>query len=82
MSNVHPLGEKSITVPYLLAQIGEGSEIDGLVCVVRMDGKWQTCWSTGVDLGSLSMATMKLLSDVTDEMHRPSHEPREFGSAG
>ena len=81
--SVVALRESGVTVDVLISQIKEGeTPVDGLVCVVRRDGCWQTCWTTGVDLGSLSMAAMKLFSDVTVEMHRPGNELREFGSAG
>ena len=81
--SVVALNDDSVSVEVLLNQIAAStSPVDALVCVIRRDGRWETCWTSHVDLGNLSMATMKLLSDVTEEMHRARHEPRDFGSAG
>jgi hypothetical protein len=36
---------------------------------VRVDGCWRTVWSAPSDMGGLSMAALKLMSDVQDLMH-------------
>jgi len=57
----------------LLAQIADEPGTDAVVCVVRINGAWTTCWSSGekapLDLGGISMATLKLTCDVTSFIH-------------
>lgn len=72
---VYPLRpEKDTTVDVLLSQIREDG-IDGLVAIVRLDGCWKTCWTSGIDLGGLSMAALKLQADVIHEIHRKEDHP-------
>jgi hypothetical protein len=75
------LRESEVSVETLLAQIADNADTDGLVAVVRLNGCWCTCWSAGVNLGGLSMASLKLTNDVMAEMHRLSPtEGRPSGS--
>jgi hypothetical protein len=53
----------------LLAQIAEREGLDGFVGVVRVNGCWYSCWPDGLDHGALSMAAVKLLTDVQARMH-------------
>ena len=69
---------KKVSVPALLAQIAEYPDLDAVVAVVRVGGCWRTAWSTGIDLGGLSMASLKLTGDIIAELHRGDDEPR-FG---
>lgn len=67
---VTALNDRSVGVSVLLAQIAEyGDELDAMVAVLRIDGCWRTVWTSGIDLGGLSMAAMKLSHDVTHEIH-------------
>jgi hypothetical protein len=63
-----PIGDR-ISPHTLLAQVAERDGLDAVVVVARVDGAWSVCWSTGMDLGGLSMASMKLTADVTDALH-------------
>lgn len=60
---------KSVSVPALLHQILGTDAVEALVVCVRIDGKWNTTWTSGCNLGSLAMASMKLAHDVTARMH-------------
>ena len=56
----------------LLAQVAEREGVDAVVMVVRTNNQWTTCWGSGdaeLNLGSLSMATLKLMSDVQLTLH-------------
>lgn len=70
------LDGSKVSVPTLLAQIAEYPGLDAVVAVVRVDGCWRTAWSSGVDLGGLSMASMKLTYDIQQELHREADDPR------
>ena len=48
----------------LLGQVMGREGVDGVVIVVRIDDKWQSCWSSGVNMGGLSMAALALQHDV------------------
>jgi hypothetical protein len=74
--SVEPLNNKSVSVPVLLAQIAARDDLDAIVAVVRVDGRWRTAWTSGIDLGGLSMAAIKLHADVAQEMHRTEADPR------
>lgn len=66
MSKIAGLPGKQLPIKAVIAQILEQEKVDGLVCVVRIDGKWETTWGGDITLGSLSMAALKLLKDVQD----------------
>lgn len=70
------LDERSVSVSALLAQIAEHPGVDAVVAVIRVDGCWRTVWTSGVNLGGLSMAAMKLMSDSMQEVHREDDAPR------
>lgn len=53
----------------LLASVSEQEELDGVVLVVRRAGRWQTCWSSGLNLGGLCMAAKVLDNDVTSFLY-------------
>ena len=75
------LDGSKVSVTTLLAQMAEYPDLDAVVAVVRVDGCWRTVWSTGIDLGGLSLAAVKLFNDVAIELHRPSDEPHPGFSA-
>jgi hypothetical protein len=74
MSKLVVLRPEKISVQALLHQVLEDSEVDGVIVVARRDGRWSTCWSTGINIGSLSMAALKLVHDTTEFMHEGGGE--------
>jgi len=68
MSKIAFIGEH-VSVAALFAQILEREKMEAVVAVVRVDGCWYSTWSSGIDNGGLSMAAIKLMSDVQGRMH-------------
>lgn len=54
----------------LLHQILEQDGVEAVVCVVRRNGQWGTCWSNDT-YGGLGLATMKLVGDVLVFINEP-----------
>ena len=65
-----------VSVKALLGQMAENEEMDAFVAVIRVDGCWRTIWTSGLDLGGLSLAAMKLSYDASVELHRGEDAPR------
>jgi len=57
----------------LLHQTLEREDVEAVVMVVRIDGRWHTLWSNEPH-ASLCMAAMKLHHDVTDWIHNSPGE--------
>lgn len=69
---VHIFPNGDVNWRALLAQIAEREGVEAVVMAVKIDGRWSTCWGSGeakLDLGSLSMAALKILRDVTVTLH-------------
>lgn len=73
MGEVCFINDKVVPWRALLAQIADYEGVDAIVAVVRINGCWTTCWSSGenapLDNGGKSMAALKLLNDVTFSIH-------------
>jgi sulfur relay (sulfurtransferase) complex TusBCD TusD component (DsrE family) len=52
----------------LLHQILEREGVEAVMCVVCVDGRWHSCWSSETAEGK-AMAAMKLFNDVLIDMH-------------
>jgi hypothetical protein len=74
-SKVAILHPETTTPSALLAQVANWEGLDGVVCMVRINDGWSTCWSSGINLGSLSMACLKLQADVVARMHDIDDSP-------
>jgi len=46
----------------LLHQVLEREGVEAVMCVVRIDGRWHSCWSSDT-LGGEAMGAMKLFND-------------------
>lgn len=57
----------------LLHQILERDGVEAVMCVVRIDGCWHTCWSSET-LAGTAMGAMKLFNDVLNDIHE-DHGP-------
>lgn len=79
MGKIAFLGAKVAARP-LLASVAESEELEAVICLVRQDGRWSTCWSSGIDMGSLCMSSMKFQNDVIAFIH-DADEGKPFGGA-
>lgn len=68
VSKIVFIGHK-VSPQALLAQIAERDGMEAVVAVVRVNGCWECCWSSGMDSGGLSMAAIKLLGDTQSWIH-------------
>lgn len=69
---VHLNATKDINWRALLAQIAESKDVEAVVAVTLINGRWVTCWGSGegnLDCGGLSMAALRLMRDVTEYIH-------------
>ena len=69
MSKIAILRPTEASPTAILADVANRDDLDGVIIMARVGGKWSTTWSAGVTLASLCMATMKLQADVTSYMH-------------
>jgi hypothetical protein len=68
-AEIHFLNLDEVSPRALLHQVAARDDVEQVVMVVRVDGCWRTVWSAPSDMGGLSMAALKLMSDVQDMMH-------------
>jgi hypothetical protein len=70
MAKIAFLDSQKVNPRALLHSVAEHADLDGVLLVVRRgDGGWNTCWSSGITMGGLCMASMKLDYDVKQFMH-------------
>lgn len=67
MAKVVQFGRGTLNHKALLHQILDSEDVDAVALVVRIDGRWRTCWGGAINSGSLSMAAIKLLHDVSHD---------------
>jgi hypothetical protein len=67
MGSIEIFDRNKINWQALLHQILEREGVDAVMCVVRVDGRWVTCWSNET-LGGRALAAMKLFNDVLTDV--------------
>lgn len=73
MADIHTLSGKSVTPKVLLHQMLQRDDIEAILVSVRIDGRWQSHW-TSTALGGLAMGAMKLFRDVSDFLESDGKE--------
>jgi hypothetical protein len=67
-AEIHFLSLDEVSPRTLLHQVAAWDDVEQVVMVVRVDGRWRTFWSDS-NLGNMSMAALKLMNDLQDLMH-------------